>query len=310
VALVKAVVEGREVKLPDFLIVGTARSGTTSLHDYLNQHPEIFMPALKEPNFFVYGENPPSNSPRWKLNLITKFDYFRLFDPADEGQVVGEASSNYLYRYESSIRNMKACLPDWKNLKIVIMLREPVERAFSMYLLYRLEGIETLPFEEALKKAPERLRENWGGAYDYAGFGLYYGQVKAYLDEFPHVKIYLFDDLKADTAGLVRDLFGFLGVDDSFSPDVGRRLNPSGEPLSRRAFSLLKRPDLVSSLFPPLRLIPLETRVRMTKKLESLILRRGKREMREETRRYLKDLYREDVLRLQDLIDRDLTVWL
>jgi hypothetical protein len=299
----KAEFEGRAVTVPDFLIVGANKGGTTSLYYYLKQHPGIFMPLLKEPNFFIYGgEQPPESAhPKGYKGQIWRFeDYLRLFEEAGEGQVAGEASTPYLHCHKRAISNMKKFIPRWQDLRIVMILRNPVDRAFSQYTMYRLWGVEDLEFEEVLQQ-PSHVR--------FTGPGLYYNPVKAYMDNFPHVKVYLFEDLKADALGLVRDLFQFLGVDDSFVPEMKTKYNPSGAPWSRLFHRLLSTPGLISSRVPLIKLIPLETRIGLTEKLSRLNIRK-KLVMTEQSRQYLRDFYREDVLKLQGLIGRDLSKWL
>jgi hypothetical protein len=307
----KAEVDGRAVRLPDFLVVGAAKSGTTSLYHYLKQHPGIFMPDIKEPHFFTYGgKKPPHEHPR-DIEAVWDFaDYADLFDKVGGGQVLGEASPLYLYRYEASINNIKEYVPSWQDLRIVIILRDPVERAWSQYRGFRMADLEDVSFEDALHMVRQRIAGNWRPDFDYTGFGLYYNQVKAYIDNFSDVKVCLFDDLEADALGLVRDVYRFLGVDYSFAPDVRERHNPSCRARSWALYKFLKKPDLVSAVFPLVKVIPLEKRVLMVKRLQSLNVDFSKARMKEETRRHLRALYRKDVLKLQELIGRDLSGWL
>jgi hypothetical protein len=303
-------IEGRIMKLPDFLIVGANKGGTTSLYHYLKQHPQIFMP-IKEPNFFVFGgKRPPEGShPKTRDAGVWRFDdYAALFEPAREGQVLGEVSTPYLSDHRKVIPNIKKFVPEWSRLKIIMILREPAARAFSQYMMYRLWGVERLEFEDAVRESTD-LTGKRTRLPRYIGPGYYYGQVKAYVDNFPHVKVYLLDDLKADATGLVRDLHRFLGVDRSFVPEMKTQYNPSGAPWSGLIHRFFSTPGALSSRIPLLRMISLEKRISFTEKLLRLNIRKRVR-MKEETRRYLRDLYREDVLKLQDLIGRDLSGWL
>ncbi len=126
----KVVSDNQTLVLPDFLILGAMRSGTTSLYHYLKQHPEIFMPSLKEPHFFSYFGKPVSPLPsyirsaRWNLE-----DYLTLFESAMNGQLIGEASVSYLYYYRETIENIKRVYRDnYSQLKCIAILRNPVER--------------------------------------------------------------------------------------------------------------------------------------------------------------------------------------
>jgi hypothetical protein len=304
-------IDGRTVRLPDFLIVGANKGGTTSLYYYLKQHPQIFMPLLKEPNFFVFGGEPPPEDvhPKKHKEQVWRFeDYLMLFEGAGEGQVLGEASTPYLTGHQKVIANIKKFVPGWERLKIIMMLREPAARAFSQYMMHRLWGVEPLEFEDAIREHTDFAGRKTRFPR-YLGPGFYHDQVKAYLDSFPHVKIYLLDDLKAAAPGLIKDLYRFLGVDDSFLPEMETRYNPSGAAWSGFFHRFLSTPGALSSRIPLIRMIPLEKRISLTEKLLRLNIRKRVR-MKEETRRYLKGLYREDVLRLQELIGRDLSGWL
>lgn len=302
-------INGKKVKLPDFLVVGAARSGTTSLFRYLNEHPRIFIPEMKESYFLAY-DGKVTEFAHHKTPVVSDFDgYAALFESAGEDQILGEVSASYLYLHETTIPNIKKYIPDWRILKIIIILREPAERAFSMHSAFVTWDEEPLKFEDALKKCRERIKNNWHPEFDYLGYGFYYEQVKAYLDTFPQVKIYLYEDLGSDAEGLVKDMFGFLGVDGSFVPAVGEKHNPSKVPKSRSVFRMLREPNFLSTKLPLVKLIPLDTRIAVTERLKGLNIKKTVR-MKKKTRRYLKELYREDILKLQELIERDLSGWL
>jgi len=314
-----------EDNFPTFLIVGAAKSGTTSLYHYLREHPDIFMPFPKEPRFFAFaGAGPPDND--WERQSLSRLeDYLRLFRDAGESRERGEASVHYLFLHETTIRNIKKYHPDWRNLKIVIILRNPVERAFSNYSMLRMKGAEPLGFEEALQGGEGRRHRGEGIFFDYIGAGIYCEQVKAYADAFPRLKVYLYDDLQAEPARLVRGIYAFLGVDDSYLPESLRRVyNPSGVPRSKTVLTGLdrfenffvtrnwqkfakpfvkpfvpdrqKRQDLFDATFEFLQ------------RMRELNLKKDR--MSPSSRRRLLEVYREDIVRLQGLIGRDLSHWL
>ncbi|MFO7870641.1 MAG: sulfotransferase [Kiritimatiellia bacterium] len=134
------IVKGRnELRLPDFMIIGAPRSGTSSLYFHLRRHPEIFMPELKEPLFFNnFGKevSPIRSRSPWTLE-----DYAELFRPASEEQLVGEASALYLCAYRDTINSIKEVYGDkYRDLGIIAILRNPVERAWSGYLLLKRRG--------------------------------------------------------------------------------------------------------------------------------------------------------------------------
>jgi hypothetical protein len=206
--------------LPNFLIVGAAKAGTTSLHQYLAQHPEVYMSKIKEPQYFVHGL-----SPKWAARDVLY--YSGLFEGADGRKAIGESSTAYL-PCEASPGLIHRTLGD---IKIIIMLRNPSLRAFSMYGWNVMEGYETArTFREALELEEERVRSvefrewcpNYLPEYLYYRTGLYHDQVKRYLDEFPagHVRMFLFEDFIKAPVETCQEVFRFLGVDAGFKPEI------------------------------------------------------------------------------------------
>jgi hypothetical protein len=310
-----------EVKLPNLLVVGTQRSGTTSLYHYLRQHPEVFMPSRKEPRFFVssiYRNIDPGDPYCMSLrrnSIYTLEDYAKLFEDVTTERAIGEASTEYLYYYDTVIPQIKRFLGD---VKIVAILRDPVDRAFSAYThvlreqfeVLCAEKPEVLSFERCLELEEERRRANWAPINFFKDLGFYYKQVKAYMENFSAVKIFLYDDLTREALGLMKDAYDFLEVDPSFVPDITVRHNISGVPKSRVFHGFLTGPSVVRNAIKPIAraLLSKEKRAKFLKDLKVKNL--AKPEMKPETREYLKNAYRDDILRLQDLIDRDLSHWL
>lgn len=293
---------------PDFFIVGAAKAGTSSLHNYLSQHPEIFMPDLKEPHFFSEWR-PPTPAP-------DDLDgYLSLFEGVPEGVRAGEASTSYLCSADAPAR-LKRFRPD---AKIIMVLRDPVERAYSQYWNHTRDSVEPLSFEEALEAEPGRAERGWWCGYHYVGCGLYAEQVKRYLDLFggKSVRVYLFEDLVRDGEGVCRDLFSFLGVDVGHTVEVGRALNRSGPPRSPLASRLLRK---ATELFrisqrqlarKGFKKSPLPVAWRRSAKEWLQARNTGKvPEMDARTRNRLQGVFREDTVRLEGIIHRDLGRWL
>lgn len=298
--------------LPNFLIVGAAKSGTTSLWHYLKQHPEVFMPTNKEPLFMVapYYEKLNPADPKCALlkrHLVSDLDAYRaLFAGAGNARAIGEASVPYLYHYELAISNIRRHLGD---PRIIIVLRNPVDRAQSAYTYLLRDGEETRTLEECLQVEEERCRARWSMSHCYRGAGLYARQVKAYQDHFSRVKVYLYEDLSAGALGLTRELFGFLGVDPEFVPDVETRHNISGIPKHVWLHRLLSNSNPFLDLVRPVvrRVTTSRQRRRLVEGLRGRCLRRP--ELPESTRQVLKGLFRDDILELERLIHRDLSAW-
>lgn len=296
-------------KLPNFLIVGAAKCGTTPLYFYLKQHPDIFIPGMKECRFF--SEMPPFNGPQSEIyrkrSTHTLEEYKLLFSGVTNEKALGDASPDYLYFYEQSIKNIKKIDG---SPRIIIILRNPVNRAFSNYLHLVRGGWEELSFEEALELEEKIKKDNWLWVRYYKDIGFYYQQVKAYLENFENVRIYLYEDFKKDNLKVIKDIFSFLNVDDSFIPDTKTKYNVSGIPKNRLLHKLITKSNLIKSLIGPIVNfgISKEKRIKIIESLGSKLLTRP--EMKPETREYLKNLYREDILKLQELLKKDLSRWL
>lgn len=303
-------------RLPDFLIVGAGKSGTTSLANYLSEHPEVFIPDVKELHFFAFANEPPNFSTPHILGpvvITTLSEYLNFFSSAPINAVLGEASVSYLYQglYKKVISNIKKYHPRWKEIRIIIILREPVERAFSQYVT-RLNDLERLPFKEAVWAWQEREKKGWTIAYDYLGLSFYYEPVKAYIDTFDHVKVYLYEDLKERPLWLVKDIFKFLEVDSNFIPqNLGKKYNVSftkKSDLHHMLYKLYCTGIKYNPLKPVMKRISEETKEKIHMWIKKQLF--AKPQLDKEVRESLKEVFREDILKLQDLIKRDLSHWL
>lgn len=299
------------VNLPNFLIVGAAKSGTTSLHYYLKQHPDIFMSGIKEPEFFRSQFSRSSQIKiQWlKKNTVDTFeDYCSLFEGSSGSKAIGESSISNLYYHDKAIKYIKQYLGD---PKIIIILRNPVERAFSAYTFLSWLGKEQLSFEEALDREDMRKKENFPYIWLYKAAGFYYAQVKAYMDNFSNVKIRLFDDLKKDPASLLQNVYEFLGVDSSFIPNTNYRYNASAIPRFRLVNKFfLKPPGMLRYAVRGIGEFFLKEHgwKIFREKLRYKILKKSKR-LKAGTERTLYNLFTEDIRKLQILIGRDLSHW-
>lgn len=296
---------GEEMNLPDFLVVGAAKSGTTSLYAYLQQHPQIFMSKNKEPCFFSFAETKENDEDIFnRINIVTDFHkYLDLFRDATDSQMAGEASTVYLYLCEETIKNIKKYHPRWKELKIIIIIRDPAERAFSHYLNDRAGGLLNFPFEEVIKRWKSGQLSKF---YNYIDYGFYYNQIKTYKDTFDRVKIYLFENLAENPPQLIHDLLEFLGVDSSFAIETGLKHNVSVGDKNKLLGKLIYKQSVFKDLIKKFLPAGVRTSIR-NKILESFA---HKSPLEGSSRKILKDIYREDIVKLQDLIQKDLTHWL
>jgi hypothetical protein len=309
---------------PNFLMVGAAKSGTTSLYQYLREHPQIFMPSDKEPNYFVRSLRSAGEE---KGEIGTREDYLALYAGSGEFLARGDACVHNLYYFKIAIPEIRKCLGD---VKIIIALRNPVDRAWSQYSSMsadrRFDSFEScLKFEadyfsdstdSSLTSRSTRIPDWHDRNVLYLSWGLYYEQVKAYLDHFSNVEIVLFEELHNDPNKTMARLYRFLGVDDQYSPNVGESYNVSITPRNRIVSQLMQfyrqfrigrfLTGALTRFSNPDR--ALQLKAKLFSAAAPLVSK--KKSLRPETRSRLEDRFRSDILALQTLIKRDLSSWL
>jgi hypothetical protein len=214
---------------PNFFLVGAAKAGTTSIYNYLSKHPEVFFPVVKEPHFFTRVS--PALEQRFLIEAVTKRSaYLRLYSHASGHSVIGDASPSYLWHPKVPQR-IRAEVP---HAKIAVILRDPVERAYSHYLMDYREGAQNKPFYEALLVDMNRREKGWGVSYLYYELGLYAAQVQRYLETFEaeRLKVLMFDDFRRDAKAVLREIAEFLGLDPNplAHVDTSRKYNAYAAP--------------------------------------------------------------------------------
>ncbi|WP_300460982.1 sulfotransferase [Desulfobacula sp.] len=299
-------------KRPDFLIVGAPKCGTTSLFRYLKNHPQIFLPEKKEPKFissqFIkFPMNGPGDT-RLDETVHEFSQYSGLFSEADDHQLCGEASADTLYYYHQSIPVIKKYIG---NPKIIILLRNPVERAFSSYSHTVRDHRETAGFEFALSNEKVRIKNNFDLMWHHVKVGCYYCQVKAFLDNFEHVFVGLFDDLKKDSPSFVRNVFDFLEIDNQYLPsNLDRVYHRSYVPKYRFINQWIVRPNKLKNAAKPLFNIfftnaQIEGMINFFKDMSE-----KKRNIEFDTRIRLTRSFKKDIHQLSQLIGKDLEQWI
>lgn len=272
------------------------------------------MPINKEPNYFVseYQRKMARECPSYKVDMnrmvFDKDKYYDLFDVLPGHKAIGEASVTYLFRPDNAIPNIKRELGE---PKIIIILRNPIKRAFSHYMYACELGFETLNFSSAMDAEEQRLANNWSSTFAYVKQGLFHDQVKAFKDSFKYVHVLLLDDLVAESRVEMKKLYEFLDVDTSFKNDFSEEYNTSGIPKSRILHNLLftsTRLKRVITRFLSL-FFSAETLRKISRKIRQL--NQGRRlSLSIKDAERLREIYREDVIALGKLINRDLKMWL
>ena len=283
--------------LPNFIIVGAPKSGTTSLWHYCSEHPEIFMSPIKEPHFF-------SHNPR---NFVLE-DYENLFAGVKTEPVRGESSVTYFW-CEGVPEKIKESIPQ---CKIIMILRNPAERLFSAFRHAKRKGRLSGNFEDIMLdsvvvgQSPDFFMDNI-----LANSKKYSNRVKLFINLFGKDNVYvgLFHELKSDPLKFIKDVYSFLNVDDNFTPDIKQKYNIGGEtknnfiPRIVRHTGKFFRPFL--SLF-----FKHHTLVSLRDRLLFFVTRFSKSSFSSEQRNLLIKFYKEDILELQSIIHKDLSPWL
>ena len=292
--------------LPNFLIVGTAKAGTTALHTYLQQHPQIYMTPDKETNFFAFeGENIDfqgiGDEALKEFSITDLATYQKQFIGVTNESAIGEACPLYLYHPEAA-KKIHDYIP---NCRLIIILRNPVDRAYANFLHLIRDNRELFPnFDRALKAEQQRIENNWEWFWHYTQVGYYSKQIQRYYDLFDRnqIAIYLYEDLVKSPINLLQNIFRFLEVDNNFIPDLSLRPNKSGMPKNKLLHQLLMKPNPIKTILKPL--FPSSIR----QKIQHRNL--AKPQISSITKQKLTQLFREDIVACQDLIQRDLSSWI
>jgi len=296
--------------LPNFLVIGAAKSGTTSLWEYLRQHPQIFMSRMKEPAYFSFADRAPDFQGPGDLefNVVTDFTRYQgLFEGSLGYRAIGEASTQYISGGEAVAERIDKTLPD---VRILAMLRHPAERAYAHYNHWVRRGVETAPsLRAAIELERQRRAQNYSFWWLYRDQGFYARQLKPYYDRFgrARVRVVLYDDLFKRPEALLREVLEFLEVDPEQRLDVSQRHNVGYVPKSRMLHRMLVRRNPIKALAK--KLLPTPIRRWATSRL---LRQNSERPLKldPQLRAELIAGYREDIQALSELTGRDFSRWL
>lgn len=233
--------------VPNFVLIGAAKAGTTSLHRWLAQHPDVFVPRQKELHFFAapwLRENchGPGDA-RTLQDIPADWDAYRAHYAAARGRrAIGDLSPSYFAWWPSrdAIRDRLG------RPKILLALRDPVEKAYSQYMHLVRDGRETLSFADALAAEESRARQGYGALWRYVASVRYAEPTERFMDRFgaERLKILFFEELVRDPQRVLRDVLAFLEVDPTVAIDTSGVSNRSGAPKSRALAAVLNNPAL------------------------------------------------------------------
>jgi len=284
----------------NFFIVGAPKAGTTSLYHYLNEHPQVEMSSQKEPDYFsdkaiheqgmYYGKN--------RVNTLDKYESLFVHK---ESVVYGEGSVSYLF-YDNVAEDIKKYN---SNAKIIIMLRNPIDRAFSHYLMdYRL-GLVSDSFEDIINK-----KSNHKNAHlfyqQYIEVSEYTKQIQRYFDNFNEANILIidYDNFKRDVAGTVNEVYHFLNISTEFVADVKTKYNTFILPKNkgiRLIYSFVILRKILTFIFPKL----------LIKIIRGFLFKTDKKpELLKKTRNQLKQFFSDDVRKLSEVLTQDFSKWI
>lgn len=311
---------------PSFIVLGAVKAGTTSLYNYLDQHPQIQMSAWNWPRYFHVASGAPDfaklaqrygdtrrreSEGRFDMMFPARIprsieQYEALWPETDAARVEGEVSPTYLHDPDvcAEIAKRKPAT------KLIIALRNPVDRAYSHFVMDRRKGWEQIgDFGESLNEEPIQADNFFWGRRHYIRHGLYADAVERYRESFPRnqIKVVFYEDLVRDPAAYLAEILDFIGVDPAFPIDTSMRHNKG---LVRHDTKLTR---FLYGSFPGRQFIK---RV-FSESARALISRRianathaAAEPMQPQIRKRLISVFRDDIQKLQSMVDRDLSTWI
>jgi hypothetical protein len=285
---------------PNFFIVGTPKAGTTSLYYYLEEHPDIFMSPIKETNYFSFDEIKSQGLFYNEEHISSQSQYLEQFKEVKNEKAIGEASVSYLY-YPAVTSKIKEFNPE---SKIIIVLRNPVERGFSHYLMDRRLGFVTLSYEEIVSLKTQHPKSELY-FQQYVALGQYYEQVKRYLTLFgeKQVKILYYEDIVKDIEKVIKELYTFLEVDSTYTPDSNQEYNVYSSPknfLMQKLYAQKKVRRIAKKIFGS----------NVQTQIKDYFFSKDKPVLNKNLKAELIEIYKENIYKTSELLKKDLSPWL
>lgn len=291
--------------VPDFFIVGAAKSGTTSLAKYLGEHPNIVAPEIKEPKYFVkdtlikVNDEDPMKKHIIKTSVLEEEAYFDMYRrEKDDNRLRFDASVFYLFHHNEVIPKIKEQVGD---KPIIIMLRNPIKRAISG--ISYLKEWHNSSIGEELNQEDFRIKKGYNSFWFYKELGLYSHQIKAYLDNFSKVKVILFEDFEKNPRLVYNEVLEFLSL-ESFELEKFKKHNVSVE--AKKSLKLLRKSGVIPLLK---RFIPINNWRKIRLKLHSLFYKKASKIFKKEYETELINYYFKDIIEVEKLLGRKILEW-
>jgi len=299
--------------LPDFLVAGVPKAGTTALHATLSRHPGLYLSPIKEPKFFLTDGPPPArggpgDALTYREHVWRHDEYEAIFDAAPPGTLSGESTPLYLYD-QAAMERIRKSIPD---AKLIVIIRDPVERAHSNWTHLWSAGLEPVgDFVAACAQEDRRIAAGWASFWHYTGLGRYGEQLAHAFTLFPREQVLVlrYRTLIDSPAATLDRICAFLGVETGLLADIPRQ-NVTAHPeptIAYRAAALgMRASDAVG------RLLPGGAATAATHRLERF-LQRGARERQPlnwQQRQALLPVFADDIRFLETVLGEDFSDWL
>jgi hypothetical protein len=296
---------------PNFIVVGVPKAGTTSIFHYLSQHPDIYLPGTTELRYFNRFEmldNLSGPNDKFSRNMICKDwkEYMSYFKGHVNESAIGEITTSYLYTPKSIDRIKEELGP---NTKILVLLRNPVERTYSNYLYYKRRNLEKGTFKQALEEEASRKKAGWNDAWLSKDHSLYFNKINHLIESSMPFKIILFEDFIENPKETVKDLFSFLEVDTDFIPsNIDIIYNKGGEYFQKEIIEWMQYPSALRKTLK--KLIPEFFIEKLRIKRDQFISNNTiKPDMDSQIRSELFNYFSEDVYNLAEKTNIDISKW-
>lgn len=288
-------------KLPNFLVVGFPKCGSTSIYYYLKEHPEIFLPEQKELHYFTYPiiskQNQGKGDKKIKQFHIGSFTkYEKCFEAVSNEKAIGDVSPSYI-NYPEIYHTISQKLGS--NVKIIVLLRDPIKRAYSNYLHLVREEREYLPFYEALQAERERKNSLYSDFWYYTFNSMYYEKIRRLEENFNQILIITFEDFVNNPKEGIKEIYEFLEVDSNFVPArLDTQYNQGGVYEKNVITKFIFRQSLLKNFLK--KLIPITPRMKHVKIKIIDKYRRNTPQIDEDAENYLIEKFNPDVKKLEE----------